>query len=392
MAERSISAQLHKPFFGRPYLKLDQCVGLWSYLFELGGLLGAKHGAKLDAFVSAFLGLTGEAGEAERVLLARANYLLGRHSLNSMKSWDLIGADLADRIGYKGDVQSGLFMEPGMQKIAADVAARDGWNYARDGAALGAFFPEVVRAMFERTYAAVSKQEWQEACASGLDLGPEPFAERSYEETTEQDNKKFIDYCREFRADLYLLLSLESGERQPQSHPIIPDATPTSFTSAEIRTAFQQLCVDAARTELESSWCADVISFYETADDQKIVTMTFAAYISWLMFVAFTRVLPSDLANDAVSSVLSDFSTQPWCQEPVFSQIIEQVKERMPKVYKEPKYAKTSIVDLVECGANACGYTLMHQTNFRLMLKFEDCSMAFYNRMKELASSHKGAI
>jgi hypothetical protein len=156
-------------------------------------------------------------------------------------------------------------------------------------------------------------------------------------------------------------------------------------------TPLQQLCVAAARIELESNWCADVISSYATADDQTIVTMTFAAYIGWLIYVAFAQVLPSDEADDAVSSVLSDFSTQPWCQEPVFSRIIEQVNERMPKVLSQPESAGISIVDLVEC-ANACGYTLMHQTDVKLMLKFDYCSIAFFTSMKELASSRKGAI
>src|SRR5436190_21774529 len=146
-------------------------------------------------------------------------------------------------------------------------------------------------------------------------------------------------------------------------------------------TPFQRLCVAAARTELESNWCADVISNYKTAD-RLIVTMTFAAYIAWLMYDAFTRVLPSDEAKDAVRAVMSDFSTQPWYQADVFSRISEKVSERMPKVLSQ------SIVDLLEC-ANACGYTLMHQTDVRLMLKFDYCSIAFFTSMKELASSRK---
>jgi hypothetical protein len=58
----------------------------------------------------------------------------------------------------------------------------------------------------------------------------------------------------------------------------------------------------------------------------------------------------------------------------------------MPKVLSKPESAGTSIVDLLEC-ANACGYTLMHQTDLGLMLKFEYCSIAFFTSMKELAAS-----
>ena len=164
----------------------------------------------------------------------------------------------------------------------------------------------------------------------------------------------------------------------------MPDATATSSPRPN-DAAFQRLCVAAARTELESSWCADVISNYKTAD-RLIVAMTFAAYILWLMHRAFTQVLPSDEAADPLSSVMSDFSTQPWYQAHVFSRIAEQVSKRMPKVLSQPESAGTSIVDLLEC-ANACGYTLMHQTDLRLMLKFEYCSIAFFTSMKELASS-----
>src|SRR5262245_32829139 len=65
-----IRSQLIKPFLGRPHLRLGQCVPLWSSHFELGGMLAMKHGAKLDAFMPAFLGMSGEAGAAERFLVA----------------------------------------------------------------------------------------------------------------------------------------------------------------------------------------------------------------------------------------------------------------------------------------------------------------------------------
>ena len=100
VAEDFISHHLIKPVLGRSYLKLGQCFGLWGYLFELGGMLGAKHRAKLDAFVPAFMGMSGEAGAAERFLVPVANKLLDQYSLNSMKCWDFVGADLGDRVSY----------------------------------------------------------------------------------------------------------------------------------------------------------------------------------------------------------------------------------------------------------------------------------------------------
>ena len=79
--EGFIQAQLNKPFFGRPYLKLGQCFGLWGYMLELGGILGAKHAAKTDAFVSAFLGMSGAPGLAKGVLVEQASGMAQGHSL-----------------------------------------------------------------------------------------------------------------------------------------------------------------------------------------------------------------------------------------------------------------------------------------------------------------------
>jgi hypothetical protein len=208
VAGHLIRAQTNKPFFGRPYLKLGQCFGgLWGYLFELGGMLAAKHRAKLDAFVSVFLGMTGEAGAAERFLVAAANKLRDQHSLNSMNHWEFIAADLGDRCSdYKRDNWNRLLTERGFDKIPSHVAAKNAWFYAQDGAALGATTPDVVRGMFERTYRPLSKERWHEAYASGLDIGPEPPAKRNYEEAKEEENKNFMEFCREFYPDLYSVL------------------------------------------------------------------------------------------------------------------------------------------------------------------------------------------
>jgi len=153
VAENFIRAQLIKSFLGRRHLKLGQCLALWGYLFELGGMLVSKHRAKLDVFVSAFLGMTGEAGAAERFLVAVANKILDQHSLNSMNQWDYVAADLGDRCSYyKSDNWNRLLMERGADKIPPHVAAKNAWFYARDAAALGAITPDVLRAMFERTH------------------------------------------------------------------------------------------------------------------------------------------------------------------------------------------------------------------------------------------------
>src|SRR6266852_3627845 len=151
VAELFIRAQLIKPFFGGPHLKLGQCLALCASHFELAGMLVAKHRAKLDTFVNAFLGMTGETGAAERFLVGLGNTFLDRYSLDSMNQWDFVAADLGDRCSYyKRDNWHHLLMERGADKILRRDAAKNAWFYAKDGAALGAVAPDVVRAMFER--------------------------------------------------------------------------------------------------------------------------------------------------------------------------------------------------------------------------------------------------
>src|SRR5260221_3215935 len=167
VAEGFIQAQLNKPLFGRPYLRLGQCFGLWSYMFELGGILGAKHGAKTDAFVSAFLGMSGASGVAKGVLVETANKTLQGHSLTSMKFWDYVGADVAGRISYKGNGWHTLLSERSTQKIPPNGALTNSWEYASAGAALGTIHPDILRAMFERTYSQVPEEKRAFMLAAG---------------------------------------------------------------------------------------------------------------------------------------------------------------------------------------------------------------------------------
>jgi hypothetical protein len=205
VAKGFIDAQLTKPFFGTPYLKLGQCLGVWSYLLEVGGILGAKHAVKTDAFVSAFLGQSGASGAAKQFLGEVAGRMVQEHSLASMKLFDYVGADIAGRMNYKVDGWHTLLTERGTQKIPSEVALTNSWEYASAGAALGTTHPDVLQAMFERTYAPAPEGRWHQAYAAGLDIGSEQ-PRTSYREAEETENRTFMDYCQKFRPDLYAVL------------------------------------------------------------------------------------------------------------------------------------------------------------------------------------------
>jgi hypothetical protein len=124
-----------------------------------------------------------------------------------MNQWDFVAADLGDRCSdYKRDNSHHLLMERGDDKILHRAAAKNAWFCAQAGVALGAVAPDVVRGMFERTHVAHSKERWRKAYASGLDIGPEPPGPRSYDEAKEEENKFFMEFCREFYPDLYSVL------------------------------------------------------------------------------------------------------------------------------------------------------------------------------------------
>jgi hypothetical protein len=205
VAKGFIDAQLNKRFFGSPYLKLGQCLGVWSYLLEVGGILGSKHAAKTDAFVSAFLGQSGPSGAAKVFLGDVASRMVREHSLASIKLFDYVGADIAGRMNYKVDGWHTLLTERGSQKVSPEVALTNSWEYASAGAALGTTHPDVLRAMFERTYALVPEGRWQQAYAAGLEIG-QTQPRTSYLEAENAENERFMNYCQKDRPDLYSLL------------------------------------------------------------------------------------------------------------------------------------------------------------------------------------------
>lgn len=204
-----IHPQLNKRFLKRPYLKYGQCPALWGYLFELGGILVGKHASQLWAFGSAFGGGYAkemgyqDSGAIKLSCADTANKLVARQLVNgSMTFFEYVQAAYVDQFPvYKGDTLR-FFLEHGMDKIRPQIVAEVAWTFPLQGVALGAIYPELVRAMFERTYTARPKEEWERAYAAGLDIGPEQ-PRTSYKEAEETEDRCFMTYCRDCYPDLY---------------------------------------------------------------------------------------------------------------------------------------------------------------------------------------------
>jgi hypothetical protein len=93
LARTRVEHEVNKPFLGKPYLKYGQCYALWSYFFQLGGILGAKHSRNLDAFGLAFLGTRGKPGAVKLFFTDVANRLMTEFQIDSMTFADYVGSD-----------------------------------------------------------------------------------------------------------------------------------------------------------------------------------------------------------------------------------------------------------------------------------------------------------
>jgi hypothetical protein len=201
LAVRLLHQWANKPFLGKPYLKGGQCFGLWGYLFEVGGLLAANYREKLDAFGPAFLGMRGPSGAMKTFCIEVANDLVSEHRVSTSTSFfDFAMAKFTQRFGFEGDP-----WRHAHDRIDLESAGQFSWQCAQDAVALAAVHPETFRAMFERTYAPVSKEQWELAFSAGLDIGREQ-PRKDYEGATEAENKTFLEYCRQSHPQMYLKL------------------------------------------------------------------------------------------------------------------------------------------------------------------------------------------
>ena len=205
IARARVQQEASKPFFGKPYLKYGQCWGLWSYFFQLEGILGGRHSANLDAFGPAFLGMLGPPGAVNQFFTEVAKRLVAESVKDSMKFQDYVSLEFTRRVGYTGDTRT-YFVEHGMEKLPSSTAEELAWQYSESGAALGAIYPQVVRQMFIRAHAPVPNEKWQQMRAAGLNLPPQQDV-MSFQETEQAENEAFILYCRECCPDLYGVLN-----------------------------------------------------------------------------------------------------------------------------------------------------------------------------------------
>lgn len=195
LAQARVQQMARKPMLGKPYLYLGQCQVIWSYFFQLGGVLAARHLTCLDEFGQAFLGAYGEAGAVEAAFGSIADKLVSDELSDTIRIWEYVGTRTQRSFAAEGELAE--FLTAQMQyRIKCDSAAKAAWNYASDGAAVAGTFPHYFRDLFQRTHAQVPDAEWKQARKFGLDI-PESQDNPTYKEVERDEDALFKAYCEE---------------------------------------------------------------------------------------------------------------------------------------------------------------------------------------------------
>ena len=188
-----IEEQLKKSWFGKPYIECGQSLRLCAHLFELGGVLGAKHSEQLDAFALAFLGeIESAKSHCENV----ARWLRGRRVTESMTFADYVQAAYVRDCHYTGDAAT-ILAKHSKDRMERDIVNGMAKLSTEHGFAVGVEYPHLIRAMFQQT--ATKQKLW---------------VSWSYEEAEEAKNKDFMRYCEQYRPGVYALLRVNTPVRR----------------------------------------------------------------------------------------------------------------------------------------------------------------------------------
>lgn len=207
LASVRVEQEQTKPLFGKPHLKLGQCIGLWGYFFQLGAVLGARHSSNLDAFGPAFLGAAGPPGAVRNFFDQVAMRIASEAALETTTFTSYVVEDYSRRAGSAADL-SRLIAESGMKKIPSSTAAELAWQYAQCGAAVGAIDSMRAQAMFELSHRGVSKEQWDRAHSAGLAI-PKEQDNLSYAEVEQEENQGFLAYCQQCCPEFHAALSMD---------------------------------------------------------------------------------------------------------------------------------------------------------------------------------------
>lgn len=199
-AKYRVEQESQKRLLGKPFVKYGQCLAMFGYFFQLGGILGARYRDRLDEFGFAFTGLQGEPGSVNRYYADVAESIIAQVT-ECPSILDYIAKSECKKMNCNADL-SELFLHHGMKKVRLESTIADCWYNAMYGAAFGAICPDDFRQLFERTHRKRDDESWRFARAAGLDI-PERQDVMSYDEIEQEESEAFLNYCQQVTPAVY---------------------------------------------------------------------------------------------------------------------------------------------------------------------------------------------
>jgi hypothetical protein len=203
LARDRINQEATKPFFGSPYIKIGQCLMLWSYFFQLGGMLGSKYSSELGPFALVFLGAHGEEDKITEFLCDLIQNKIEYD--DSMSFFNYTTNKLLKKAKTKITLTEFL-KTVGNERMDIKNAKEIALEFTMDGVALGAVSLEIINGFYSRTYCQTPKHEWTKAHLAGLNIPPQQDI-IPYEDALAEEDNAFITYCAKLYEEMLTMPS-----------------------------------------------------------------------------------------------------------------------------------------------------------------------------------------
>ncbi len=171
------------------------------------GLLAAKYESQIATVADAVLGMTGPESVLDSFLRNIALQLENENKLKFASASEFTFKEFPNLLNH-GEVKSFIDVASRLHyRASIESVLNTSWHFASCGTAVGFCKPDVIRRMFEGTFARRSEDSWREAVNAGLAI-PNVQEVIEYDDFEYDTNKMFLHYLSECRPDLLGSLGL----------------------------------------------------------------------------------------------------------------------------------------------------------------------------------------
>jgi hypothetical protein len=117
LIKHRVEKQQEKALFGKPFVKMGICLAMYSYFFQLGAILGAKHAKSPKEFAHAFLGANEtKSGAVDQFFETLAEYVKTNKTSEINTFLDYTNKEIASKINDYGPIDT-LLVRNGAKKV-----------------------------------------------------------------------------------------------------------------------------------------------------------------------------------------------------------------------------------------------------------------------------------